>query len=232
MNKDNKKYFWATLFPFLAYWGLPFILSRTIEPFNRLLDVLWIQATLIAFFDVLAIALIITWRKEFIKEEWQLFIHESGKPKAKKFLWIIPCYLLSSTLSGICSRIIDVQIQGEPMNESGLDALQFSGNLWVSAITTVSVVILAPIIEETIFRLGLFKSLSRNSKTLGYLISSAAFGLLHVLGPVIDGNPSQMWYIIPYGVYGLFYARYYEKTGNIYYPIILHAISNIIASVL
>ncbi|MBQ0037090.1 MAG: CPBP family intramembrane metalloprotease [Clostridiales bacterium] len=185
-----------------------------------------------ALFDVLSIVLIVIWKKEFIKEEWLLFIHESKRSKTKKFLWLIPYYLLSAVLNGICSRVIDIQILSEPMNESGLDALQFSGNLWISTIITILIVILAPIIEEVVFRLGLFKPLSRKSKVLAYIISSMAFGLLHVLGPVVDGYPSQMWYIIPYGISGFFYAKYYEKCGNIYYPIILHSFSNIIASIL
>ena len=83
------------------------------------------------------------------------------------------------------------------------------------------VVVAAPIGEELFFRGFLFRSLRRRGFWLAALVSSAAFGVVHV----VDGN----WLLVPImmGV-GLCFAGLYERDGRILTPITAHATFNLI----
>lgn len=232
MKENNKRDCCATALYLFIYWGFPVIASRVIEPFHRISGVSWIRVLFMVLFDILTIVAIVVLQKERIMEEWLSFFHERKKSKITKLLWVIPYYLISAFLHGLCSYVIHVLTQIESMNQSGLDALQYSDNIWISTTATILIVVTGPIIEEMIFRFGVYRPLRNKNKILAYIVSSLLFGLIHVLGPVIDGYTSQLLLIIPYGISGFFYAKYYEKCDNIFYPILLHSISNIIASIL
>ncbi len=84
-----------------------------------------------------------------------------------------------------------------------------------------SAVIIAPILEELVFR-GAFYYIFQN-KWLFVIISSLAFGAVHILGA---SDLTQLLFIIPYAIPGFAFALalYYSK--NLYVPIALHFIHN------
>lgn len=81
--------------------------------------------------------------------------------------------------------------------------------------------IVAPVLEETIYRLALcvpFAGLSR--PWMAIIASGVVFGALHV----VYGNPS------PENLVGGFFLAWaYLKSGTIYLPILLHSLGNFIA---
>jgi membrane protease YdiL (CAAX protease family) len=86
----------------------------------------------------------------------------------------------------------------------------------------VVVVIGAPIGEELFFRGFLFGALrARNRFAVAAIISSLAFGLVHV----VDGN----WFLVPvmFAV-GTCFAYLYEREGRILTPIAAHMTFNLI----
>lgn len=83
--------------------------------------------------------------------------------------------------------------------------------------------ILAPILEEVLFRGLLFRVLRKwISFAWAMLISALAFGFYH-------GNLVQFVYA---GVCGLLFAYLYEKLGSVLFPIIAHMVMNIVSLVL
>jgi membrane protease YdiL (CAAX protease family) len=76
--------------------------------------------------------------------------------------------------------------------------------------------ILIPIMEELTFRYGLHGNIARSNVTVAYIVSSVIFGLVH-------GNPIQIVYA---ALFGFVLAFVYQKTGNIWYPIIMHIGNN------
>ncbi len=88
------------------------------------------------------------------------------------------------------------------------------------ALTFVAVVILAPIIEELIFRKIMIDRLSRYGESVAIVVSAISFGLFH-------GNFYQFFYA---AMIGLVLGYMYAKTRNILYPIALHAIINFLGS--
>lgn len=72
--------------------------------------------------------------------------------------------------------------------------------------------ILAPIMEEIIFRYGIFKQLKKKNVTIAIIISSICFGLMHM-------NIIQSGYAF---LIGLVLAYIYNKTDNLSDPILIH----------
>ena len=89
------------------------------------------------------------------------------------------------------------------------------------ALTVVSNVIVAPVLEELIFRKMLCDRLAPYGERQAVFFSALAFSLFHA-------NLQQMLYAFALGyIFGVIYVR----TGKIIYPIILHGIVNLVGSV-
>lgn len=97
----------------------------------------------------------------------------------------------------------------------GTDALTAAGGFWIAFALSV---VLAPVIEEIVFRGVLFPALKkRYGIVVGIFVSSFVFTLVHI-------NPVQMLSVLPLGMY---LAVMYHRTGSIYPGMILHATWNL-----
>ncbi len=87
--------------------------------------------------------------------------------------------------------------------------------------TIITATVLAPILEESVFRLSIRKIIKNDY--LFIIISGLLFGILHVTSA---GSVGQLLYIIPYSIPGWIFAYTLVKSDNIYIPITLHFIHN------
>ncbi len=86
-------------------------------------------------------------------------------------------------------------------------------------------VILAPFVEELVFRRGLKKATT--NKHLYAIVSGLMFGLIHVTSSISSVNDLIMLvYLIPYSSVGIAFGYAYSKTNNIYGTIFIHAMHN------
>ena len=83
-------------------------------------------------------------------------------------------------------------------------------------------VIIAPFIEELVFRRGLRNIINNN--TLFILISGLVFGGLHIITGY--SGITDLLYLIPYCFPGLVFAYILTKTDNILIPISIHLLHN------
>lgn len=103
-------------------------------------------------------------------------------------------------------------------NESATHGYASFGGFWPAFIITV---LLAPIIEEVLFRGVLFTALrKRHGVVLAAVLGGLIFSLAHV------GNPIQAIGALPLGVY---LCIMYQRLGSILPGIILHASWNLLA---
>ena len=110
------------------------------------------------------------------------------------------------------SRLIPGQVGAR-----GLQAL----NLWLYFLLTCLV---APLVEEILFRGFLFAGLRRSlNLPFAALLSAAVFGSAH-LGLAL-------WSMAAVAVMGAFFAYLYERTGSLWPPIVAHALHNLLAFV-
>ena len=87
----------------------------------------------------------------------------------------------------------------------------------------LSSVVIAPLMEELVFRRGIRNIVPNN--VLFILISGLVFGCLHV---VLGGfqTPLELLYIIPYSIPGFIFAYVLTKTDNVLVTAVIHTFHN------
>ncbi len=91
----------------------------------------------------------------------------------------------------------------------------------------ISISILAPFVEEMIFRFGV-KKITGMSKWFP-LVSAIVFGLPHALTGIssLPRDAIQLLYIIPYGALGYAFGYIYQKYDNIFCSMSVHMTHNL-----
>ncbi len=89
-------------------------------------------------------------------------------------------------------------------------------------------IFMAPIVEELMFRAGLFGALRRKSRVIAYAVSMLAFGIYHIW-TYIPENPLYLLFIIQYLPVSWILCRCYEQTNTIWTPIFLHMLINAVS---
>ncbi len=88
-------------------------------------------------------------------------------------------------------------------------------------------VLLAPVVEETLFRGVVFGSLRRKNALLGYFVSTVLFAVYHLWSYLIhDFHPSLFLYLLQYLPAGLALGWAYDYSKTLYAPIFLHMMIN------
>ncbi|MDE6531248.1 MAG: CPBP family intramembrane metalloprotease [Lachnospiraceae bacterium] len=125
------------------------------------------------------------------------------------------CVLIGAALCGI-GMIAGSGIDYFLFHNNGteLDSLFFSSDLcW----RVLCAGIIAPVVEEIIFRRYLVSTIAPYSERAAVIVSGILFALQH-------GNFSQFFYTL---LLGMFWGYIYLRTGNVIYTIILHMIFNL-----
>lgn len=146
------------------------------------------------------------------------------KPERRKMKWwqfligFIICYALVyvSNIAGIITTTIIGLLKGSAV-DNGVATVVSSGNMLINF---VSMVVLAPIVEELVFRKLIIDRTAQYGQTVAIITSGLMFGLFH-------GNLNQFVYAL---VLGCFFAFIYLRTGNIKITIAMHAILNFMGS--
>ena len=145
-------------------------------------------------------------------------------------LWERPLRILGQALLGYalilgCNLILSLLLRGvlpedNPNNQAVLNLAR--GDLRrIGAVT----VILAPILEELIFRGGVFGLLRRRSRFAAYGVCLLLFGLYHTWQFALQ-DPICWLYLLEYLPAGFFLCRSYEKTECIWTAVFLHMLNN------
>ena len=110
---------------------------------------------------------------------------------------------------------------GENPNNAGL--MDMAGRGWNQM--SAMAVFMAPIVEESIFRAGLFGVLRRRNRTLAYVVSMAMFSLYHVWSYALM-DLKNLIYLLQYLPVSYLLCRCYERTNSIWGSIFLHMLVN------
>jgi membrane protease YdiL (CAAX protease family) len=149
------------------------------------------------------------------------YVYNKAFKNMKKFNLIKKSIILSIFVWGINSTTVNIlRMFGSeiPNNQTIIDNLSASNFL----ITMITVVIMAPFIEEIIFRYIIQNWAKKFGTIASIFISSIIFSLMHYSG----GN---VMLIIPYFSVALCFAIIYDRTENITFVFIVHVINNFIS---
>jgi uncharacterized protein len=128
--------------------------------------------------------------------------------------------IVSFTLNAIVVLLAGVE---EPVEQQLLQDALAGG--WPLALVALLAVVVAPVVEEVIFRGVLFRALAdRINLTVGLVLSSAIFALIH-----IEVVLSQPFALVGLFTVGFLLALAYHLTGNLMVAVLGHAVFNAIS---
>lgn len=100
----------------------------------------------------------------------------------------------------------------------------------------LSIVILAPIIEEFTYRYSFFGGILKRNKVAAYVLSAFAFMLMHLLSSFIQYSGDELFKQLitapPYAFSGLVLCYLYDKTGRLGSSILAHVLNNTVGYVI
>jgi len=168
-----------------------------------------------------------------------LFKSEQNVSWSKMLQYIVINIFLLFIINAIIGRLIEVLFslstsENQQAIYNMLSLSNYGENVefiipYIPYIAFITLVILAPILEEVIFRGVVFRWMRQSySFIISSLVSGMLFGFIHVMDSLLTGNYLDLVYILLYGIMGVVFSKMYEETGSIYGPIILHACYNAI----
>lgn len=230
LNSRQKAIGVILIFPWYLYFA-PIVINYFLKLYTVYIANDFSTNSLNAFFNLFigiatAIPLIIVF-KGFIKENWLVF----KKDFLENIIWVLTIGIGLAYLFSIAGELIVNLVapqSGEAANQTLVETLVQSNFL----LMFFQSVIIAPFIEELLFRGLIFNSLRQKNMVWAHLISAFLFGLLHVYSYILAGDMREWIKLIPYMMAGLSFSTVYEKRQTIIAPIILHAAKNLIAVLL
>ena len=131
-------------------------------------------------------------------------------------------YLCNLVIAGLMTVVLGQS--GENPNNAGL--MEMAGRSWNQM--SAMAVFMAPIVEECLFRAGIFGTLRHYKRSAAYLVATLAFSLYHVWAYALV-DPIYWLYFIQYVPVSLLLCRVYERTNSIWGSIFFHMLVNYIA---
>lgn len=223
--KKNIKYLFIFLICFLAFDNLGTAIANILNlaglntsSFDYI-DLAY-YSTLIELINLFIVGLLY---RKCLKKDLIIF-KLNMKDFINKILHYFIIFIIIKFISSFATIFLDLLLGYdiiETTNQNTINLLFNSSPL----IMSISCVILAPVVEECIFRLGLKKFIK--NKYVFITISGLLFGLLHVF-------PTELPYAvalidsITYITMGLCLAYIYDETNNIWVTIGIHALNNLL----
>lgn len=138
------------------------------------------------------------------------------------YLYLIVGNLISNVLSNALSSLFAIDI-GQSVNQlTIIEALSSNGIVFM----LLSAIIMGPIVEELVFRKAIF-GLIRSDK-IAIIVSTFSFGAIHLIGEasIREALINGVSYFVMGIIFGIIYLR---NDRNIWAPITVHILSNLIA---
>ncbi len=200
---------WLPMHVFL----LPLVLLRLFPGMSDADLNLWVFAVGAAALTLLCLG--------FLRRDFDRLCERPGLVLLQVFVGFV-LMMLGGDLVGLLMRLFgDLLKPQENPNNAALAELADRERGKVAAIS----LFLAPLVEELIFRGGLFGLLRRRSRALAYICGILLFAVYHVWQYALL-DPVQWLYLLQYVPAAWALCRVYEKTETIWTPLLLHMLNN------
>ncbi len=148
----------------------------------------------------------------------ELPLFQAFKKACRLFIMLVPIVWIATLIwSNILLGLESAGLVDEVKPQQLITLFEGGGDLLAIVLLVVMAVILAPFVEEIIFRGCIYRFLKSKTTIIpAQLISASVFAMLH----------ANLLSFVPLVVVGVFLARVYEKTGNLWVAIWFHAFFN------
>ena len=214
MDKIRNTIIWFLIL--ILYLFLNIFFSYSIN--NMHIENTTLKSLVTLFYEgIIILTFIIIYYKDFKNDLKEIKKHDKEYIGSSIRIWLIGLIIMI-----ISNSIISLIVGDIASNESLNRSIFYSNYLYAIP----SMIILAPIAEETIFRLSLGKIF--NNKYIFMIVSGLVFGYIHVIG----STGLEYLYIIPYGALGAAFAYAYKKYNNIYCSVTTHILHNLVCVII
>lgn len=144
-------------------------------------------------------------------------------------LWnVVQAVVLGFVFYWVCDWIIDRVLSFVvPGYTSLVDASISALSNTSYYLRLIAIILLAPVIEETLYRGLIFRNIWRKNKVFAYILSMVVFSAVHVLGHIGSHDVTTLALcFLRYLPAGLILAWTYSKADNICAPIVVHSVIN------
>lgn len=130
------------------------------------------------------------------------------------------CIVLNIAVNLLLPTLLDkLELVSSNPNQTTVETL-FDKDRRVMAVMAV---LLAPMVEEPIFRGGIFCPLRRRSRVLAYVVTVLIFGMYHIWSYMLSERDLRyLVYILQYIPGGVALCWSYDKSGSIWTAILFH----------
>lgn len=207
----------GTVFFVIYLLVLPFVTRPALDLLGRLLGVTIGESlgNTIYYYVLFAVTLIIFHR--FIGRTTTLFLENAVGSLKVLAVGFIAFYGLNELTYRLTRLVVG--------NHTNLNDMTISAQIDAAPWTTLLiVVILAPFVEEMLFRGLVFGGLRSKSRLAAYALSCALFALLHVWQyALVSQDITYLVLMIQYLVPGLVLAWCFDRSGTLWTSMLLHA---------
>ena len=199
---------------------LPFVTGPLFRLAGRLLDVT-ISAALqnVIYYYVLFAVTVLIFHK-FLARTCRNLADNLGGACRMLLVGLVALYGLNELAYRLTNLIITNRTN---LNDTAISAQMDSAPY----MTLLIVVLLAPFVEEVLFRGLVFGNLKGKSRPVAYVVSCALFALLHVWQfAVVYQDVTYFLLMLQYLVPGAVLAWVYDRSGTLWTSIALHALTN------
>jgi len=141
---------------------------------------------------------------------------------------IVLIYMTTEFLVALASPLVYFFSQNQNENQEAINTITTA----IPALMVFVAVIVGPIVEEIIFRWGIFRPLYKINPVLAYVVSASLFAFAHVAHSVLSGNLYELANMIFYFIIGCALAFAYKHTQNFSAALLLHMLNNAISMAL
>lgn len=191
--------------------------------FSLKLDYTTINCLLNLFFDFIMVIIVALMLKDTLIEQWRDFQKDiRGNLMYGCLIGVALIYGF-----GLIGGFITLMLGGKSSSDNQT-LIESIVNVY-PILMSISTVILAPILEEMLFRGIVFGWVYEINPKLAHVLSGFVFGFVHVMSSVLSGNMSEWIQIFAYFFMGVALSYLYEKRNNIFVPMMSHSIYNLIS---
>ena len=175
-------------------------------------------ANIIYYYVLFAIVLLLF--HSFLAHTTSRFLGGVSRAMTTFCMGLLVFYGANELFYRVCNVLFDSRTN---LNDTAIAAQVASA----PRMTALIVVLLAPFVEEVLFRGLVFGCLKEKSRIFAYILSCALFAFLHVwTAAVSNWDLGYLILMLQYLVPGLVFAWAYEHSGTLWTSILLHMLVN------
>lgn len=224
--KENVKNIIKLIISFILFFNLSLIIAYIF----KLLGINYSEfnytdyAYLNTFIELIMFVVVLLFYKKYLKKDLVLF-KLNKKDYIKKIISYFVIFMVIKYAVAMFSSILLVMLGSDVVSSENQETVVTLAKS-MPFMMMISTSLLAPFVEEGIFRLGIKKVI--NNKYLFILVSGLIFGFMHIFPTEL---PLYVALIesLNYVTMGLLLAYIYNETDNIYVTIAVHALNNLLS---